>query len=92
MTCLGSPHGREPHFARPLNFGPISRQHLALGLRSGLYALAFLLGGALLLIFIGLCTIVGLADYHCDLRFGYYGCGTPGEAGSLNALWSPQTP
>jgi hypothetical protein len=46
-------------------------------LRSGLCALAFLLAGAILIIFAGLCAVVFLADRDCGPTFGYYGCPTP---------------
>jgi hypothetical protein len=63
-----------PHGARPLNFGTISRQHLALCVRSGLCALAFPLGGSLLFILTGCYVIVFLAGSHCGPTFAYYGC------------------
>ena len=84
--------GRQPHVTRPLNFGQKRRHRLALGLRLGLYALTFFLGGALLFIFIGLCAVVVLADDHCGPRFGYYGCEIPEEAGSLNDSRAPGMP
>ena len=48
-----------------------------MSLRSGLYALALLLAGALLFAFAGLCAIVFLADRRCGPAFGYYDCETP---------------
>jgi hypothetical protein len=80
----GIPSGLLSHVAPHLNFCQKGWQYLAPRLRLGLYALAFLFGGALLFIFTGLCTIVVFADDHCGPRFGYYGCGVADEIESLN--------
>jgi hypothetical protein len=56
-----------------------------MGLRSALYALAFLLGGAFLFIFAGFCAISFLVDSHCGSSFGYDGCEIPRETGGLHA-------
>jgi|SRR5689334_1209326 hypothetical protein len=82
-SWFGTPTGRQPHLPR-LNFCQKSRQRLAPGLRSGLYALAFLLSGALLFISVGLCALVVLANNHCGPRFGYVGCEIRGEVRDLN--------
>jgi hypothetical protein len=48
-----------------------------MSVRSGLYALAFLLTGAFLFISVMLCSIAFLAARNCGPAFGYFGCETP---------------
>jgi hypothetical protein len=45
-------------------------------LRSGLYALIYVLAGALLFMFALLCSIGFIAGGQCGASFGYYGCAT----------------
>jgi hypothetical protein len=65
-------------------------------LRSGLYALAFLLSGTCLFIFSCLGSVALLADLGCSASFGYYGCETPtanaNEQGDQVALLEPSRP
>lgn len=45
--------------------------------RSGLYALAFLLAGALIILIGALAVIVFLASQNCGSDFNYYACEAP---------------
>jgi hypothetical protein len=45
-------------------------------LHSGLYALTYVLAGALLFIFALLCSIGLVVEERCGATFGYYGCST----------------
>jgi hypothetical protein len=42
-----------------------------------MFALAFLLAGAILFAVVGLGAIVFLFERHCGPAFGYYGCDIP---------------
>jgi hypothetical protein len=45
--------------------------------RPRLFAIAFVLAGAVLFVFALLGTVVFLSDRHCGSEFNYYGCDTP---------------
>ena len=82
---LGSRAQRRPRPAQPLDLTARPRRGLVLSLRSGLYALAYLLAGALIFIFFGLCSIDVLLDEHCGPAFGYFGCAIPVEGLDFHA-------
>ena len=65
---------QQPDLVRPLNFGATARPGLRVGLRSGLYAFAFLLAGAFVFTFGALCAISVLVDDDCGAAYGHYGC------------------
>jgi hypothetical protein len=46
-------------------------------MRSGLFAVAYILAGALLFVFALLCSIGFVVQGRCGATFGYYGCSTP---------------
>ena len=50
---------------------------VAMSVRSCIFALAFLLAGAILFVGAGLGAIVFLFDRHCGPAFGHYGCDIP---------------
>ena len=50
---------------------------VAMSVRSCIFALAFLLAGAILFAGAGLVAIILLFDQHCGPAFGYYGCDIP---------------
>ena len=50
---------------------------VAMSVRTCMFALAFLLAGAILFVGAGLGAIVFLFDRHCGPAFGYYGCDIP---------------
>jgi hypothetical protein len=71
------------HVTRFINLSARNWQALVARLRSGLTALAFLLAGVLIFVFVGFCAIVVVVDERCDPAIEYYGCQIPIEAGSL---------
>ena len=70
--------GQQNHAARSLYFSAKGLRGLAVCLRLGPRALAFLLGGTFLFIFATCCVAVLLAESHCGTDFGYYGCEVTG--------------
>jgi hypothetical protein len=65
---------QQNHAARSLDSSAKSLRDLAVCLRLGPCALAFLLAGTFLFIFATCCVAGFLAESHCGTDFGYYGC------------------
>jgi len=83
LSVVPEDNAHQPHLVGPLNFSATRRRGRIVGLRSGLYTLAFLLAGGLILICGTLCTIFVLVDDHCDPAYGHYACDISTDAGRL---------